>query len=597
MALPEKLISALKTGFKIGELFEKWYIRYTADPNMAVFKFEGETVEDLINYCKLDKWAPISSILNVYNQKLFDIVCAWIIVNHYDSFLELVEIEDKSHVSEHKFITDLLERKFYFICDLISRWDYCQSVDWRDKNSYYVSYWHPQTYTLMQKLFDDLFDKNFNHQTMWNVCLDQAFAKEDLSRIEYLTDALYTIETELNKDEIMNTANQNHLLAYPKVYLKMYPTDVSQLNFRSSTNIDYVSYMISNGYLMTNDDFIYLLKFSRSSSQKNMTKLFLDNIFQANLTQDFIDTCFSISISNENMDVFRYLIENHNPNTHGEIIRSYYYGEYRVLNPCYLASTILSKKYEMATMLMSKTDLSVLDDKFIVQIIRAMVIMFDKDMASKLVSSLIPSHEITSLFLDALFEIASKSDYPFVVHVDMVLFVYKLGCVLDEEYLHKILRFLDPEALDLILQNLNLTLEDIPLDLISKIIKSHSIAFEKMITKLEFSILEYKQQQYVSNRFKTQIKVICAKYTKTLDVLVMMSKVSKNGSSMRLDDKVNCRLYLFLIEKTGTETHLVETAKKVINQFYYVVDQCYDLNTFNAFDGKIPEPIIWKEKN
>jgi hypothetical protein len=590
-ALPEKLISAFKIGFRIGELFEKFYDKYGADSKTTVFKFDGETVEDLIVYCNADQWSNMKSVLDQYDYNIFDFICVWVIVNHYESFLELAEMEIKPVIT-------LLERKVNAISHFIVEWDYYQGANWRDQEPNQNLRWSDKTYELMQKLFDDLVDKNFNHTQIWIKCLNAAFIKEDLNRIEYLTSVLDSIETTENKDTLLDGQNKYHLNVHSKIYLKLYPTDISLLNFEKGRTVDYIRYMISHGYIMTNDDLIHALNIARWIDKQELTKIFLENLHLANFTQEFVDKCFEISIKNNEIEIFDFFLENHNPNLYGVVTNcTYCYHRQDFVNPFYLVSAIISKKKKIAITLMNVTDFDHADPKIHYELIRAIITMFDQDLASKLTQIIVPTHEITSHCLDTIYNVATKSVPQFVVRQDLISFAYKLGCAIDEEYLHKILEFLDLDALDLILQNLNLILDDIPFDLVSKIVNSNLAIHQKMIEEITLTTTTYKQQQYVFAEVKTRVKKFCQEYTTPSEMLTAIYKMNKYGLDVRATNKIDHnlfdKLYKFYSDQTNTQMDLIGPIKKVVDEFVYVVNRCLDHKTFNALDGRVPEPIIW----
>jgi hypothetical protein len=569
-ALPEKLQQTLKTGFKIGQLFEKWDAQYIIKPETATFTFEGETIEDLFSSCKQQKWSNLHS----YSENMvFDVVCSWIIVNDCESFLELVD-------SQSKPLIYLLEKKADFIETFISA--QCE-----------LEPHILQSYELLQKLFDDLFDKNFDHEGLWISCLKRAFIKEDLRRIEYLIDALQLIETKSDKDKIIEKTNKFTLRAYPKVYLKVHQPNISELNFRDSWEMDYINYMISNGYLMSNDDMISLLNCAKTSNMPEINELFLKNLCFANLTQEFIDRCLIVSISRSNTEIFEYLLDNHNPNLLGNVDYSHNYRSESFYRPCYIVALILAHKNDMAVTLMNRTDLSDVDVR---EIIRAIIVAFNKDSASKFAEIFIPDQELASYCLNQIFEIANRSENMFIVSRELISFAYKFGCTIDEEYLHKIFLHLDSKALDLILSNLNLTLEDIPANLISNIIDSHLEFYRGRIRKIEAQILEYKQQQYILSEFKSNIELIYREHKNPLVIITEIAKIN-DYSYLYLTTKINHGLFEKFNALQQDQTDIIEQVSKTIDKFFTVVKKCYDHKIINKNDGRVPKPIIWEEND
>jgi hypothetical protein len=597
MALSESVKADLKCGINLERAFSKRYNDYVIKPN-SLFVFECETVAELIEDC--NKY-PI-----VYQSENITAICAWLAVKHYDEFIELV-------INDSPEIIKILRGPFGTFAIFVRIW--CDEYD-NSEN------WPTHTYNLIQKLFDDLVDANFNHHMMWSICLEQALIAKDSVRFIHLIDVLEFTDTIFsNKEFTKNNMFRDFLAQNGDIFVEIYPR--LDVEFIKATNIRHlcaVKYMINHGYELTCDDLLNMLhKYYTRNINDAVHKFFFENAHLLNSANEKqIDELFSWSIKCGSLSIFTFLLETYNLdlNRTTEIFcyRHNYLDEHDFY---YIPTAIRFQNYQIAIELVDRTDLSNADEKMLLQIFETIIWSndpCDDEIIKRFAEAVNLAPELAKKFLDSILYVRSSQRLTDKISKRLVSLAIKLGCTIDEEYFYKIIEFLDVDAFDYLMKILDMSLADLPENLVFDIVlKNHRRCILTMEDMCDF-ITECKLKQYIALSIKQSIGKIRKNCKSGPETLYEINRIIINDVDwFVIDWDLFIKLYNFYIqnrsqiseitdnheisEEVGTtfDGNLLERIDKVVKEIFTIVEKCCDHQTVNENGGMIPKPIIWDE--
>jgi hypothetical protein len=559
---------------------------YVVNPDVVTFLFEGETLDELDYYCESYEEGG----------EHLGIICAWVAANFYDTFIEWT--------TELKYLIGT-DHIYSFFGD-IQRWDSTKSRDF------------------FHKMFDDLSDEDFDHTYIWTYCVNEAIQIVDKERVTYLMDVLETLNTgDKTKDKVKNSVIEFWLRS-DDIILRAYPQlDILSFEFKRIYNITIMRHMINCGYEMTNADLISVFKLRHwnGSNMQAVNDFFLENFHKATLTDDFIDKCFAASINQNNVQIFKLMLDNHNPDLN-KFFRLERYDtktrKFKITKVHCLSAAILNASDAIVTELMNRICINNLSIDIQKELIEILILYGSCQTHKIFIDNFKPCCEIVDHCLDFVLKFhqthrlsaTSKKNLHDKINKNIISFMLNLGCVIDEEYFFKILEFVDPEGLDFLLKTLNLTLDGISADLIVKIVNKYSnIIYQKIITIQTFTI-KFKYVQFVMSNFKNTAQQIQDELMLTncyIKALVKICQIDKEGDiddssvdmTTKIDSNLFKQLHKFCLDAEFEINHpeLLKDIVITVKDYLYVVDKCYDHKTVNENGGRIPKPIDWSTKD
>jgi hypothetical protein len=584
--LPENLKEVLQKGLPIQELHSRYWYQYLIKPDTAIFTFDGETVEELVLHAKK---------YDDSHAKYFQTVCAWVAVNNYETFVEWISLE----IPE---VINLFANEFTIFSGLMILWSHNSVSEDR--------IWPENIYKLVQKLFDDLLslNKNFDHQNLWSACLEQAVLHRDSGRVEYLIDILESVNTQ-NDDKIVikKRAFRWNSWKHGDVFIEIYPKlDISLLDFDDVVNLKIRRHMIQNGYEVTNENLLFVLNHSYYFSKADkydyskINELFLECFHFANQTQEFIDKCFRISIERGNVQIFDFLFENHNPDLNRIDKLDYDFCGIEHQNLHYLPMAIWHNKLEIVTKLLNYINLNEISDEVTQHIVEILIITRNQKFGLKFVDQLNLSSALSSSCKEFVIHFNEKNSYKYNIDRDLILFMSKIGCSFDDNYFNEILEFVDIEALDFLMKMLNITLDDVPINIIVNIVERYSKIFNTIVENVKERINKHKKTQYATTSLKTKLIELEIEYGKhPIYYLSAIGSVNEYGGIFTLKSKIDIHLFERLFKFCLCQNvelqcpNLFDDADKITKHFTQTINKCYDHNDLNKNGGKIPKEIIW----
>jgi hypothetical protein len=579
--IPESLKEILKRGLQIEDLCSRYYPQqYIIITANARFTFDGETVEELYEYCaKFD---------NSYVE-YFKTIMAYVALNHYEIFNEWTSNGQAN-------IIDILEDSFGTFTNLLVLW---HQPRFNPDNSL-----PDKIYKLITRIFDDFVDKNFDYNDLWSTCLEHSILARDPERFVNLLEIfeMINLEDAFKEDQLVF-----NLIRHGKILLEIYPQfDASSLNFRRINNYYVQKYMVKCGYKMDNQDLIHLLNARYTGNTKNeIDQLCLNNWHLANLTDAFIDECFAAAVRNCNLKIMKMLLENYTPN---RIIRCYQHAR-GSFNIYFLPAVIFSKHiYKPAasegeyTELLKYIDFSEFTDEVMQQIFEMAIITYNGKIGLELIDLVNPPINVSdSQCKEFILTTYRKSlSCPSNINRDVILLMIKFGCTIDEEFLYQILEFIDVDTLDMVLQMLNLTLDDVPQQIIMVIVTKYVDLFNDMLVKICNRIAWRRKIFHITSPLKEKLPEVRMAYEKhPICALDKIDSTNDYGGERVFDTKIDIDLFVKLYKHTAdsrkTDENILESADKVTKAFIEIVDRCYTPDELNKNNGQIPAPIMWSE--
>jgi hypothetical protein len=576
--LPENLKQTLKQGLLIEDLCSRYYSQYLVKTDALRFTFDGETVEELSEYC------------NKYNNAFvhyFEAICAYVALNCYDTFYEWM-------TNEQPTVIDLLTRKVQTFTNFLILWHQQKlCVTFPDK-----------IYHLVQKIFDEFSAGNFDCKNIWSCCLTSSILSQDSSRIRYLIDVYDSINIAGDRNDYKIKHINFNLKKYGKLFIEAYPQlDITALRFKYIDNLYVYKHMVKCGYEVKNEDIMYLLDLYHLAdyhviqeyTRDEINEFFLELFSLAETTDEFINACFIRTIDWANLKIAEFLLENYNPTRTITVSKPIW--------DCYddvhfLPAMIYNYAHRNSNLVqfLKFIDFSELTDEVIVQIFEAIISTRCEKFGLELVNSISPITKYPDHFKKFVLKAASKQEICHNISSDTILLMIKFGCVIDEEYLYSILEFVDADALSMILQMLNLTLEMIPFDMISALVKKYVEIFNKMIDNMNKRISKNRETCCIRTSLKEKISSAKEAHNKhPIYALDKLNSMNDYGGQCLLASKMDASLFEKLYKYTGPhQTDIIKTADKIIRAFIETMEKCYDCADFNKNNGLIPAPIIWE---
>jgi hypothetical protein len=583
MALSESVKADLRKGVNIEWIFGKHYANYVVKPS-TFFTSNCETVNELFLACPKYR-APGASETDF-------VMCAWLAVKHYDEFVSLVmnnpqEIKKKS------------VEIFYNFSSYVKIWceDYDRSITWPNN-----------VYELLQKLFDDTIDGQFNHYKIWSTCLTQAILVKDSERVVHLIDMLEFIDVgSEDKETIKNKLFFSTLVLHGDMFVEVYPQlDIEFLKTSNVRSLGVLKYMVGCGYEPTYDDLFEILRRYKVHDQKvAMDNFFTENSHVLNsANENQIYELFALCIKIGNLPIFKFLLENHNIDINKTMTifcNRHNFSDDHVFY--YISAAIWFEHYDLAVELMDLTDLSNASDEMLLDIFEVMIWSnkyheIDNRIISRFTETVNLTPELQNKFLNLLSHMSIDSVSKCKFSKQLIVLVVKLGCIFDVEYFLKIMEFLEVDAFDYLLNALNL----IPTDLnnfgIHEIVSRYHKCYDGRLKILQNQIVTFKEQQYVTSKIKQDILAFQANGKSELENLGAINKIFYYSFGIsEIDPKLFVKLYKLCVSAEITNHEitddLLERVEKVVKEMFFVVDKCYDHQIINENGGRTPEPIIW----
>jgi hypothetical protein len=590
--IPEVLQEVLKQGLPIEDLCSRYWYQYVIKPDILTFIFDGETVEELYEHC--GKYDPPNGLY-------FDYVCAYIARNHYEIFREWM-------MNEQPNVMNILARNFsIFIGSLVL---------WHQENYHSDGILPEKIYGLLQKIFDDFPATNFDCNDIWSECFGYAIMAMDTERITYLIDIHDSIKILGNKDQHKKHTIYFNLRKRGKFFLKAYPQlDVTQLEFKSTDNLCVHKFMVKRGYKMKNEDFLYLLNVSyymvnydeQGNTKEEINEFFLENWRDADFTNEFIDECFAAAIRHANLKILEFLLENYNAAhfTKNNLFFDFPPGIAKENSEtCHFLPIVIYNSRgrntaEIVNTLLKYIDLSEFTDEVMRQIFGTVILARCEKVGVKLFDLVNPMVDISDYCKEYVVKACNLPRFPYNITLDTISLMIKFGCTIDEEYLHQILEFVDVGALDMILEMLNLTLDNVTQHVIIGIVLKHAGALEFMTNKIQSRINIHRAKSYASSSLKEKISEVKIAYAKhPICALYKISSMNDNGGIQTLDTKIDADLFVKLykyIQQLHSNENLLERIDMVSKDFIKTVEKCYDHTELNKNNGKVLIPIVWSE--
>jgi hypothetical protein len=577
MALSERIKADLKEGINIEWFYSKYYRVYVTKPSI-LFSSNCETIDELLADGKKYPY-DASSEMDI-------IICAWLAVNHYDEFINLI-MEDNLKIKQS------IEMFHTFAC-CVEIW--CGNFDYGTVN------WPDRIYKLLQKLFDDLIVCRLDHSLMWSNCLKSAILAKDVNRVAHLMETLELINTH-STDNRFDEIFRNIVTQYGDIFVELYPqVDVNMIEATNVKSLHILKYMMNYGYKLTHDDLLRMMwNYKINNKKEAMDNFFIENAYLLNLAnENQIDEFFALSIKSGSLAIFNCLLENFNPDLNKKT--KIYCRRCNNFNPefHYISVAIRCENWQIVMNLMNHIDLANVDDELLLEIFETIVWSGDRcddRLMTYFTDAINPTPELLIKFLGLILNVGSFYQMTnYKINKRLILMAIKLGCVFDEEYLYKIMALLDVDTFDHLMKMLNLTLIDLPENIINDIVIRYHKFCETKLKNVCGHIQKFKFQQYVPHHIKQKFAELCKSTKSKLEILYTMNLILVDGLySFIVDWDLFVKLYKFYLINNPAQisNDLLERTDKVVEEMFAVVEKCYDHQTVNENGGIIPKQIVW----